>query len=853
MNKFTVLAHYDLNNNSLTTNLDDLEGVRCYLFRVHVDVYSGKTFVTMITENKTTLVLSHPNYYVVYIMTDPDSELAEYYEKVTGKSLPYNTTKVVDGASLLYDRNYKCVVHKVYLSNYSDYKQVISALDYSQVSIRLMSYDSLEMTFLREMSWDNRHYLTIKSGAFEVINDTKDHFNVHLKTAGFDFEFDGFDYADPKNSIYLCGLYVEDKCWVISTKDYYPNYDLSYLGIKHVSVNNSAELVQELLRVLYEESPHLLVGYFSHFSDWKIAQQILARELLEPLSDPVTGVTPYFQQTKPLDKKSVSDKGLVPRLVRTAYYDLVPFATKVTPNGKVASFKLEHVCQYYLGRGKTGVTYEFLERVRRSGTLEERLQAIHYVRVDAELALSLSKKLNLQQYLIAMISRSSAFPEDLISQGMVNLAYGLVSRRCLELNILIDRPNTKAYRPAGGYVIDPTPGKHSNVATLDYSSLYPSIVQAWNIDYLTITSKQEGDYIEMLDMENNIHYIRQDIKDTILPNILHKLTTDRDSVKLELAKVKGKDEGYELRLSAMDFVLKELANSIVGVTAQHTPGTNSNPLRYCLINDLVTTCGRKTLENTVQFANRKGFEVIYGDTDSIFVKGPGDPEKLKDELNSVLRKPMKIKVERVFTNLVFLSKKRYLGTVFSEDGMLTLKASGNKPLLSSSCVAARELYNYIVTLLLVSSSPEEEEEAFAEYERCVQALETIVSDPNTASNALDLLQWNFKYTGKQYKSSTSFYGQVISDALDRGVYISSAQLENAVYVITREDYISKYNIDNPLLPSASDKKISSRVRFLNEIVRDPKCIDVRLTLAKQCLNSLYDVREALHSSYIVDR
>ena len=164
--------------------------------------------------------------------------------------------------------------------------------------------------------------------------------------------------------------------------------------------------------------------------------------------------------------------------------------------------------------------------------------------------------------------------------------------------------NNSEERIQGGFVMESKPGIYQGILVLDFKSLYPSIIRTFNIDPYSYVPPHS--YIKMSEAEkkalvtspNNAHF-RND--QGILPQILESLWQQRDIAKKEKDKLASQ-------------AIKILMNSFFGVLA------NPNCRFYSLeVANAITHFGQFLNKLTAEKIRENGYEVIYGDTDSIFV------------------------------------------------------------------------------------------------------------------------------------------------------------------------------------------------------------------------------------------
>lgn len=210
---------------------------------------------------------------------------------------------------------------------------------------------------------------------------------------------------------------------------------------------------------------------------------------------------------------------------------------------------------------------------------------------------------------------------------------------------------------SGGLVLEPKVGFYDKyVLLLDFNSLYPSIMQEYNICFTTVerSPKNLVDYREVPSTPD------ADVPEGILPGLVRLFVKRRQHVK-QLMKDHTISKSTRMQYDIEQMALKLTANSMYGCLGSSTSRFYARPLAM-----LITHKGREILRSTVDSAESLGFNVVYGDTDSIMintnetkmsrVKKIG--EKMKEHVNKKY-KLLEIDVDGYFRHTLLLKKKKY--------------------------------------------------------------------------------------------------------------------------------------------------------------------------------------------------
>ncbi|PNY26250.1 DNA polymerase [Tolypocladium capitatum] len=229
---------------------------------------------------------------------------------------------------------------------------------------------------------------------------------------------------------------------------------------------------------------------------------------------------------------------------------------------------------------------------------------------------------------------------------------------------------------------------NSPLLVLDFQSLYPSVMIAYNYCYSTFLgriknwrgtnkmgfteySRQEGllvllrDYINIA--PNGMMYVKAEIRKSLLAKMLTEILETRVMVKSGMKKDK-EDKTLQQLLNNRQLALKLLAN----VTYGYASASFSGRMPCSEIADSIVQTGRETLERAVAYIHseqRWGAEVVYGDTDSLFVYLKGRTRdqafdignEIAGAITEMNPRPIKLKFEKVYHPCLLLAKKRYVG------------------------------------------------------------------------------------------------------------------------------------------------------------------------------------------------
>ncbi|KAH6965548.1 hypothetical protein EDB82DRAFT_303592 [Fusarium venenatum] len=207
----------------------------------------------------------------------------------------------------------------------------------------------------------------------------------------------------------------------------------------------------------------------------------------------------------------------------------------------------------------------------------------------------------------------------------------------------------------GGLVFEPEKGLYDKfVLVMDFNSLYPSIIQEFNICFTTVDrpDTKEGD--------DEVPEVPTNQDQGILPRLIATLVSRRRQVKSLMKDKKATPE----ELATWDIkqlALKLTANSMYGCLGYTKSRFYARPLAV-----LTTFKGREILRSTKELAESNSLQVIYGDTDSVMINANvdnvADAFKVGNDFKKAVNeqyKLLEIDIDNVFRRILLQAKKKY--------------------------------------------------------------------------------------------------------------------------------------------------------------------------------------------------
>ena len=335
-------------------------------------------------------------------------------------------------------------------------------------------------------------------------------------------------------------------------------------------------------------------------------------------------------------------------------------------------YKLETAAREFLGEGKLIAGEDRGAEIERLYK-EEPAKLVAYNRKDAELVLRILDK----KQLIELTAFRSALNGVTMERVRGSIAsFDSVYIRAMNGKGLVAPSGgftSKEERITGGFVRESKPGIYEHILVLDFKSMYPSVIRTFNIDPVDFLPgcKEKRSTATVIVAPNGACFKNED---GLLPTIIQHLWEERD-------KAKRRKDGVA------SFALKTLMNSFFGVLA--SPNCRFFNLD---IANAITAFARQFIKLAAEHIEELGYEVIYGDTDSVFVRSNASSveeaeriaKRIQERINAFYKeyvqqehhRPnfMELQAEKVYRKFLMPTvrgsevgaKKRYAGLLVKE-------------------------------------------------------------------------------------------------------------------------------------------------------------------------------------------
>ena len=413
------------------------------------------------------------------------------------------------------------------------------------------------------------------------------------------------------------------------------------------------------------------------------------------------------------------------------FVDLLPLVRR---DFKMDSYTLKNISTHFIGETKDPLTpkgiFKCYDIGKKNGKNAEKAMGVvgKYCVQDSALVIKLFDKLQSWFGLSEMAAICNVQIFDLYSRGQGLKVFSQMYKKCMSENFVVEKgvytPTEEDYFQ-GALVYEPTPGVYSNVVSCDFSSLYPSIIIAYNLDYSTLVpndSTIEDKDCNVIEWEEHVgcchdeserktkpkhilcgnkRYRFLKTEKGLLPSLVEGLLAARKKTRGEIkeleAKLKKDDitESEKTNIETLINILdkRQLAYKVSANSAYGASGSRQGYLVLPQIAMCTTAIGRKSITKVFDvIRNTYKAKIILSDTDSVYctfdhIKTTQElwdyTIHVADEITKLFPKPMKLDFEGfIYWRLLTLTKKRYISLKCDRDGVVSKKIEKKGVLLS---------------------------------------------------------------------------------------------------------------------------------------------------------------------------
>lgn len=567
-----------------------------------------------------------------------------------------------------------------------------------------------------------------------------------------------------------------------------------------LSFETEKEMLQEFIKIIDEYDPDIITGFNINNFDIPYVVERMKQN----------GLRPYMGRCK--------QKAVMCRKVGARYRNyisgriLVDSYEVVKKDFSLQRYSLDYVARNLLGQKKEDVKHSEIEKLWK-GNEDDYGKLVSYCLKDSELAMNLLLQLNLLDKYIALSKVSGTLLQDTLEGGEATRIENYLLR---EFNkngyVFPSKPErVSAKELIGGYVLEPKKGLHSSIAVLDFKSMYPSIIRSFNICPTTLTKEKENS----IETPSGARFLKKSVREGIIPKILEYLVETRQKVKKEMKQTKKKERVRVL--DAKQWALKIMANAFYGYFGY----VNSRLFNLDIAN-AITSTGRKIIGDTKKMIeDRFGYEVVYGDTDSVFVKIPSDDleeiskkaEEIVKYMNERLPEGIELEFEKIFKRFLPLTKKRYAAWQFvkgSDGWEEKIETKGIETVRRDWCPLISDT---LMTVLSIILKENDKKRAVKYFKDVIKKLlnneipitklvvtKTMTKSPKSYAGVQPHIEL-VKKMQKRNPAEVPGIGDRIGYVIVKGTQMLSKRAEDPVYVMEHGLQIdSKYYIENQLLP-----------------------------------------------------
>jgi len=411
--------------------------------------------------------------------------------------------------------------------------------------------------------------------------------------------------------------------------------------------NTEAELLTGFTDIVMEKNPQIITGYniFSFDLPYMYARAKLTNCL--NAFDQCSFIRGEHCKEKEINWSSSAFKNQKFTYIDAPgrlWVDMLPIIQR---DYKLENYKLKTVSDFFLGQTKDPLTYKGIFKCYRMFTPESLSIVAKYCVKDSELVVKLFEKLQVWIGLTEMANTCNTPVFTLFTQGQQIKIFSQVYKKCLADNFVIDKDSfivNETDHYTGAYVFTPVPGLYDMVVSFDFSSLYPSTIIAYNIDYSTLVMDDTipDDKCHLFNWEEHIlcehdktvrktkpkqtvcaNYKFRFLKEPagVIPTLLRNLLDARKKTNTEMKKLKSTLDTLSADERSMTERLitvldkRQLSYKISANSMYGGMGVKKGYLPFLPGAMCTTARGRESIEKASKFlTDHLGAKLIYGDS-----------------------------------------------------------------------------------------------------------------------------------------------------------------------------------------------------------------------------------------------
>jgi len=619
---------------------------------------------------------------------------------------------------------------KVFISNYKDAHDIADKMGFKEIDKR-REYDLSYVTKyimdkkVRPLVWYNVEGELLNNSLefggidasvdidvikVEKIKESEKQFEFNPRILAYDIETDEFEIG--KSEILMISLVGEGFKKVLTWKGKSGNSGNSSHSTHEPSRSGSArppthskvesgyvehfkdeeEVLEKFVEYVHEYDPDLLVGYFSDGFDLPYLRARAEANRIK-LGLGVDGSQPVFSR----------GRMLTGRIRGVVHVDLLRFIRSVYSQYlQSETLSLNDVANELLDEKKVEWQHRHSSKIHG----KEWDEYFKYNLKDSDLTFRLAEKIWPDMLEFVRVVQEPLF--DLSRDTMATNVESYVIHNVDKYDEIIEkrpvrdeigsRRNEERYE--GAFVFQPIPGLYDDVVFFDFTSMYASVIVTYNLSKANFLDKKLKNSLEV-DLGREKAYFSQ--SESFFPKMLAEIIDKRKKYKKEFAS--KKDNLAKARSNAF----KLLANAAYGY--QGFFGARY----YCLPAAAATAAlARKEIKGTIDLIEKKGYKIVYSDTDSIaFLQGDKNKKEVLDLLYGINKKLpgiMELDLEGFFKRGIWVTKrtgdfgakKKY--ALVGEDNKVKIR--GFETVRRDWCGLARETQNRVLELILKNGNEE---------------------------------------------------------------------------------------------------------------------------------------------------